>query len=374
MKLSALSLAINPANVPSQYFLIFPEGDAVKAKDGRPFDVPAWIMRKENGTALANALNSSKKDLVIDYEHQTILAKNNGKPAPAAGWLKAGGFEYVEGVGLCSNNFEFTAQAKSYIDNDEYRFKSPVILYDEKTGVVNGLHSVAITNDPALSILDELKPTLLTNTISIETDITPTNPTNQQETDMNPLLALILTSLGLPETTTEEQAVTALSQNIDTIKAKATAKGMALDDGKVLASLTAELDKVAEPTTADNPAEPDPAKYVPIEVVTALNEQIAQLQGNQKDPAEDVVQEALSNGQLLPAQQAWAMLFAQKDLNGFKDFLSKQPKIVALTQRQTDGKTPPPTTAKNQVALTADVQLVAQQMGLDAKDLVSNMA
>lgn len=371
MKLSALSLALNSANVPDQYFLIFPEGDAVKAKDGRPFEVPAWIMKKDNGTALANALNLSSKDLVIDYEHQTILAKQNGKPAPAAGWLKAGGFEYVEGVGLCSNNFEFTAQAKSYIDNGEYRFKSPVILYDDKTGMVNGLHSVAITNDPALSILDELKPALLTNTIAIESNANQP----QQDTTMNPLLALILANLGLPETTTEAQAIDALNQSFATIKTKAGAKGLNIEDGKVLATLTAELDKVADPTTtAPADTQPDPAKYVPIEVVTALNEQIAQLQGNQKDPAEEVVQEALSNGQLLPAQQSWAMLFAQKDLQGFKDFLSKQPKLAALTQSQTAGKPVPTTNNQTQAALSADVQLVATQMGLDAKDLANNMA
>ena len=363
MKLSALSLAIHPANVPEKYFLIFPEGQ-IKAKDGRPFDAPAWIMKKDNGMALANALNVSSKDVVIDYEHQTILSKQNGQAAPAAGWLKAGGFEYVDGIGLCSNNYEFTAKAKDYINNGEYRFKSPVILYDEKTGVVNGLHSVAITNDPALSILDELKPALLTATISIN---------QPQETPMNPLLALILANLGLPETTTEADAIAALNQNFADIKGKATAKGLMLDDGKLLASLSTEIAKVGEPIPATlEQKEPDPAKYVPIEVVTALNEEIAKLQGNQKDPAEALVAEALSNGQLLPAQESWAMLYAQKDLQGFKDYLSRQPKIAALTQSQTAGK-PVPTPNQTQVALTADLQLVAQQMGIDAKDLASKL-
>ena len=362
MKLSALSLAIHPANVPEKYFLIFPEGQ-IKAKDGRPFEVPAWVMQKDNGVALANALNVSSKDVVIDYEHQTILSKQNGQAAPAAGWLKAGGFEYVDGIGLCSNNYEFTAKAKDYINNGEYRFKSPVILYDEKTGVVNGLHSVAITNDPALSILDELKPALLTSTISIN---------QPQETPMNPLLALILASLGLPETTTEADAIAALNQNFADIKSKATAKGLTLDDGKILASLTTEIDKVDEKFATAQAQEPDPSKYVPIEVVTALNEKIAELQGNQKDPAEDAVTEALTNGQLLPAQKDWAMLFAQQNLDGFKDFLSKQPKIAALTQSQTAGKPVPPANTQ-QAALTNDVKLVAEQMGLDAADLVKSI-
>ncbi len=242
MKLSALSLSLSQTGVPANHFLIFPEGDAIKAKDGRPFDAPAWIMKKDNGMALAASLNQSAKDLVIDYEHQTILSKENGQPAPAAGWLKAGSFLYVDGVGLCSNNYEFTAKAKDYIDNGEYRFKSPVVLYN-KAGVVLGLHSVAITNDPALSILDELKPALLTATITIP-------ETQQQENSMNPLLALILASLGLAETTTEEQAIAALNQNFADIKGKATAKGLMLDDGKLLASLSAEIAKLSEPIPA----------------------------------------------------------------------------------------------------------------------------
>lgn len=364
MKLSALSLSLSQTGVPANHFLIFPEGDAIKAKDGRPFDAPAWIMKKDNGMALAASLNQSAKDLVIDYEHQTILSKENGQAAPAAGWLKAGSFLYVDGVGLCSNNYEFTARAKDYIDNGEYRFKSPVVLYN-KAGVVLGLHSVAITNDPALSILDELKPALLTATITIP-------ETQQQENSMNPLLALILASLGLAETTTEEQAIAALNQNFADIKGKATAKGLMLDDGKLLASLSAEIDKVDEKFATAQAQEPDPSKYVPIEVVTALNEKIAELQGNQKDPAEELVAEALSNGQLLPAQQSWAMLYAQKDLQGFKDYLSRQPKIAALTQSQTAGK--PASTATTTVALTADVKLVAAQLGVDAKDLASSMA
>ena len=364
MKLSALSLSLSQTGVPANHFLIFPEGDAIKAKDGRPFDAPAWVMKKDNGMALAASLNQSAKDLVIDYEHQTILSKENGQPAPAAGWLKAGSFLYVDGVGLCSNNYEFTAKAKDYIDNGEYRFKSPVVLYN-KAGVVLGLHSVAITNDPALSILDELKPALLTATITIP-------ETQQQENSMNPLLALILASLDLAETTTEEQAIAALNQNFADIKGKATAKGLMLDDGKLLASLSAEIDKVDEKFATAQAQEPDPSKYVPIEVVTALNEKIAELQGNQKDPAEELVAEALSNGQLLPAQQSWAMLYAQKDLQGFKDYLSRQPKIAALTQSQTAGK--PVSTVPTTVALTADVKLVAAQLGVDAKDLASSMA
>lgn len=35
---------------------------------------------------------------------------------------KGGVVLYVDGVGLCSNNYEFTAKAKDYIDNGEYRF------------------------------------------------------------------------------------------------------------------------------------------------------------------------------------------------------------------------------------------------------------
>jgi phage I-like protein len=52
----------------------------------------------------------------VDYEHATLKAQESGDPAPASGWLKPTGFQYIDGVGLCSTLFEWTDKAKGYIE------------------------------------------------------------------------------------------------------------------------------------------------------------------------------------------------------------------------------------------------------------------
>lgn len=97
----------------SEHFVIIPEGE-FRGIDGRPFDAPAWILTPEHGREMVAVLNQRSVDLVIDYEHSTLIAKEKGEPAPAAGWLKPNGFTYVEGVGLCSTQFEWAKSSRLY--------------------------------------------------------------------------------------------------------------------------------------------------------------------------------------------------------------------------------------------------------------------
>ena len=73
------------AGVPELVQLI-PYG-LIKGRDGRQFKmfntkaVIAESIRRFNPSGAQN-----KIDLVLDYEHQTDLSAENGKPAPASGW------------------------------------------------------------------------------------------------------------------------------------------------------------------------------------------------------------------------------------------------------------------------------------------------
>lgn len=80
-------------------------------------------------------------DLVIDYEHQTL----NGGRAPAAGWVKA----LMLKNGSIQARVEWTPAATNYLKNREYRYLSPVITV-RKDGKATGLHSLALTNTPAI--------------------------------------------------------------------------------------------------------------------------------------------------------------------------------------------------------------------------------
>ncbi|NUZ08939.1 phage protease [Piscinibacter koreensis] len=139
---TALALA---ANGEAQ---LLPAGE-FKARDGRPGKDLTWKLDDTGGVKLAVRLNgtAASTPIVIDYEHQTMLAPENGKPAPAAGWITH--VEWRVGQGLFSR-VDWTAAARQRIAAKEYRFISPVIEYDRATGQITGLHNAALTNFPAL--------------------------------------------------------------------------------------------------------------------------------------------------------------------------------------------------------------------------------
>lgn len=98
--------------------------------------------------------NKTKSDIVVDYEHQTL----DNIEAPAAGWIKS---LSIDGVNLLAS-IVWTERAKKYIENDEYKYLSPVLEFsstDSKSGQPSGvrLHSVALTNAPFIDELGEVK-------------------------------------------------------------------------------------------------------------------------------------------------------------------------------------------------------------------------
>ncbi|WP_131669826.1 phage protease [Psychrobacter pygoscelis] len=367
--IAALSLEIATSSaVPEGSFLVFPEGET-RARDGRPTECGSWKLDAVNGKSLAEALNALPTDMVIDYEHQTLYKEQNGKPAPAAGWLSAGQFEYVDGIGLCNKSPSWTAKATRAIADREYRYKSPVIAYDTD-GNVTGVLNVAITNQPALLTLDELTALSQKLIAPLSKLSTSLNPSNNQDNPMKPLLKLIIAQLGLSADTTEEQAAEALNGELDKIKAAAADADVEVDADKPLAALSTVLTSIN--TT------PDPAKYVPIatmnNTVAALNQQIVTLQGNQVDPAKQLITTALSDGRLLPAQQEWATSYAKQDPDGFAKYLEGVPRMVALTQSQTDGKPDPASHGNSKIAaLSVEQKAVAAGMGISETDMLAQL-
>lgn len=360
--IAALSLEIvGNSKTPAGYFLVFPEGETRSGDgSGRPTECDSWKLNASNGETLAALLNARPLDMVVDYEHQTLNKEKNGQPAPAAGWLAAGQFEYLEGIGLCNKSPSWTPKATKQISEREYRYKSPVIAYD-KAGNVTNVMNVALTNQPALLTLDEL--TALSARHANETNQT------KQDNPMKPLLAYVIAALGLSATTTEDEAVTALTAQVDDFKTKATDAKIEIDDAKPLAALSSVF-------TSAQATEPDPAKYVPVETMTqtvaALNAQITTLQGNQVNPNDALLTAALSDGRLLPAQEAWAKSYAESDPAGFKTYLDNAPVIAALNAKQTHGK-PDPITGDKITALSAEQKEVATAMGISDADMIAQL-
>lgn len=82
-------------------------------------------------------------DLVIDYEHQSL----GGEKAPAAGWIDA---ICKTAEGLSAHVKYWTEEAAKLLSSGEYRYFSPTIYFSRSGKTVSSIHSVALTNHPAL--------------------------------------------------------------------------------------------------------------------------------------------------------------------------------------------------------------------------------
>ncbi|MFS4551372.1 phage protease [Comamonas resistens] len=152
---TVFSTQVEPASIKVGAALrIMPSG-YFRTRDGRPSgQISDWHLDAQIAAKLIAATAPSGGAYVIDYEHQTLKKSDNGQIAPAAGWFK--GLEWREGKGLFMTQIEWTDRARQMIASREYRYLSPTFHFDPITGDVTALHSVALTNDPALLGLVDL--------------------------------------------------------------------------------------------------------------------------------------------------------------------------------------------------------------------------
>lgn len=334
------------------YTKVLPFGQ-FKAVDGRPTDVPFWFTDNESGKALATALNALQTDIVVDYEHQTINTEKNGQPAPASGWIKPVNFVWQDNEGLRAK-IDWTSRAAAHIENKEYKYLSPVFSYD-KTGKVKQFLHLALTNNPALDNLGELTAALSKQFNSTKTEQKPMN---------KELHALVCAALALSDNASEEQIQTALTQVIDK-----------MTDGKGLAACDMSLPKYIDGkqivTLSASQIKPDPAKFVPIEMMSEMQNQIAALTQKQaeteKQEANNLIEVALKDGRLLPGQKDWATSLAASNFAALTSFLDSTKPIAALSQTQTNG-TPPVSTGSQ--TLNAEELAVCSQMGISHEDFL----
>jgi len=305
---------------------LFPEGDFT-ARDGRPGAGKSWRLTEAAAGGIIRAAARRTTPIVIDYEHQTLEAKNNGREAPAAGWFKA--LEWRAGKGLFATDVDWTAAAKAYIDAGEYRYISPVFSYGAD-GTVLELHMAGLTNNPAIDGMDAVTAA----TFSMASD--------GLEDTMEELRKL----LGLPDDATYNEivaAVKALKETADTLKETA--------DAVNNAAAKAET--------------PDPAKYVPIATLTEVRNDLAALSAQVRDKeVSGLVDAALADGRLLPAMKGWALDLGKKDIVALKAYIDKAQPIAALTGTQTGGNAP----TGGGGALDDTALAVCRQMGVSADD------
>lgn len=114
-----------------------------------------FVVDEESARKIEAGFAALRRDLVIDYEHQTMggeFASPDGT-AKAAGWIKS--LKYTAGRGLVAM-VEWTQRAREMIRAKEYRYISPVLrVLKESKKAIELLHA-GITNDPAIHGMEAL--------------------------------------------------------------------------------------------------------------------------------------------------------------------------------------------------------------------------
>lgn len=338
----ALALAACLIELPSDgdNLHLLPAGP-FRAVDGRPTDAPHWVLPPERAAALSTRIAARKTARVIDYEHQTLHAERNGQPAPAAGW-----FRRVEwrADGLHALGVEWTARAQAAIAAHEYRYLSPVFTYHPGSGEIVDLLHAALTNTPALDDLSAVAARLHLEALSMNDD----------------LLERLRYMLNLPTLATAEDIAASLQKLIDMLNA---AQPAATAETRL--SLPAWI-------AALQTAAPDPAQYVPVAALTAVQTELTAAQtalaalnaAHAQADLDALIQAGLKDGRLLPPLESWARELGAKDLAALKAYLAQAQPLAALTGMQTAGQTPPPAAP----APSPELAAVAAQFGhsLDA--------
>jgi len=285
----AVSLASDMAGQVPEWIQLMPFG-LVKSVKG---DFTA------DGESMAEIISyfaARGNDIVIDYEHQTL----EGGQAPAAGWIKELQDRGPDGLWARA---EWTEKAKEYLANKEYKYLSPVVLVRRADNKAVAIHSVALTNAPAIS---GVRP------------IVNKDGKKKEDDNMEKFLEQLANTLGLkdqPDQAKMLEVVKALKDEAEaeTVAHKEVLELLNLKEGAGLAEVKGRVVALK-----------NPSGYVRAEDFKALQDKLGQRE------RDELVARALSEGKITPAQKQWAEQYALKDQEGLKAFLDQAPQIVPL--------------------------------------------
>lgn len=331
------------------------------AHDGRPgclaeANCQTWRLTRERAEQIVAAHAARRRRLLIDYEHATLFKKGTGDAVPAAGWGTA---LCIKDDGLYAEPVEWTPRAAQMIADKEYQYSSPVFSFDANTGDVLDVQMCAITNDPALDGMAALQVALS----ALAPEFSP-----GVDMDIKELLERLRWMFNLPTLATVDDIMGEIdklkSRLNDTQQAAASFDLLAFvdtaqNDAAQVVALTANVARL----TSLASSEPDPAKYVPVAVLTAAQNRVAELTATlAKRDTDDVIATATAEGRLLGEDDAkWARSFA--DTHGaqaLRDALSARQPIAALSGTQTGGKAP---VGSQTAALSAEEQAAIAALG-----------
>lgn len=285
--------------VDATWIHLLPSGH-IGGRDGRSFNlVNAQDVISKSMTGV---------DLPIDYEH-AIDTNTQARAIPAAGWVKE---LQVREDGIWGR-VEWTDAAHRMIAGKEYRYLSPVLMYDAKSKAVHRIIGAALVHRPNLNL----------------------KALSSEQIDAKPIedaLSPLRLALGLNEQADAAAIIEALGIN----------------------------------------ATPDPRKYVPIEAMKELFVEANSIKAYLAETeAEAHVTAAMNQGHLTPAMRGWALALCARDPESFDNFVksSSAPYAHLFKPSKLAAREPFGSAATARNAEDSDEGKVAKMLGIDPSRL-----
>lgn len=328
-----------PEGEPKEWVQLLPAGTFM-LRDGRgPMSVDAAAVAAETQSAMGG------EPLPIDYAHVTHYS-GPGAPAasPAAGWIH----EIEAREDGVWGRVQWTPAGAQRIRDREYPYLSPEFWHakkpDRKTKAQQIMRVIgaSLVINPAMPIA------------AVASRQQPSQGTDMDEKQLTAAAAAITGALGLAEDADVEKVTARVKSLADGVAAIASALGR---EGE---TDTAKLVTAAKAAVAQ--AEPDPAKWVPMDQVKALQADVAALKTARADEvAETKVAAAIAAGKVIPAQKGWALKLCRQDVKAFDEFVDGAPVVVTPGAADTaKGKAPGPDSP-----LDATERSVCRQLGVN---------
>ncbi len=319
LELATCDRALPPAGSAPEGVHLLPPG-RIAGRDGRTFDLA-------DPAGLILSFQSGGIDLPVDYEHQNDKPEARLKgPVPAAGWIK----ELRSDETGIWGRVEWTATARELIERKEYRYLSPVILHN-KAGQIMRLKGAGLVYNPNL---------YHTALASQEDQMTPTPPAKTDKP-------------GAPDLSNPAAFMAAIAEMIGLPPETPAAELMA----KLKARMTAE---------------PDPAKFMPMEAVQSM---LAARGSERTALAEEQVlakvERACREGFITPAMKEWALGLCRANEAAFETFCETAGPAWGYLLKETHTSGVPPGVSKSEVAGSDLERTICEQLGLKPGTLAS---
>jgi phage I-like protein len=294
-------------------------------------------------------------DLVVDYNHQSSVAKYTGRKAPAAGWIdrmerRAGGRELWAHV-------KWLDEARGLLQQRAYRYLSPVFVPrwpDPVTGKFWRFVSTAVSlvNQPFLTEL----PAVVNASDTAPGGMTSVAPGQEGGMDLLKMLAMALGQelaavaelLGVaPEASNEDVAKAVAGKLTAGVENSAAAAGLV----ELCNSLDVDPKATAEERKARAKALRDASTGVvviansigmeatatPAQIVAKIRE-LATAQ--QEDKALVLIENAIEGRKVAPANREQFLALARADYEAMAELLNSLPEILAAPSAAGGKKTP----------------------------------